>query len=61
MLATAPNQTSKARLIAVAAPHAGDFLQAVPMTATGTRLDRTSLRIAIALRLGAPVCMPAAS
>ena len=58
MLETATTQTSKARLIAVTAPHAGDFLEAIPMSATGTRLDRNSLRISIALRIGAPICTP---
>jgi hypothetical protein len=55
LLTTAPNQAAVARLIAVSAPHAGAFLHAVPITACGTRLDDQSLRIAIALRLGAPV------
>src|SRR5208282_5281978 len=56
LLTTAPNQASVARLTAVSAPRAGAFLHAVPITACGTRLDDRSLRIAIALRLGAPVC-----
>ena len=40
----------------VSAPHAGAFLHAIPMSAIGTRMDDQSLRIAIATRLGAPVC-----
>ena len=55
-LTTAPNQAAVARLTAVSAPHAGAFLHAIPITAIGTRLSDKSLRIAIALRLGAPVC-----
>jgi len=58
VLSAAPNQTEKARLIAAAAPHSGAFLHARPCSALGTRLDNTSLRIVIALRLGAPVCLP---
>ena len=38
--------------------HSGDFLNAVPCSAVGTRLDDTSLRLAIALRLGAIMCAP---
>ena len=56
LLITAPDQAAVARLTAVSAPYAGAFLHAVPITACGTRLDDRSLRIAIALRLGAPVC-----
>jgi len=56
LLTTAPNQVAVARLIAVSAPHAGAFLHALPIAVCGTRLDDQSLRIAIALRLGAPVC-----
>ena len=56
LLTTAPNQVANARLTAVSAPHAGAFLHVIPIAACGTRLDDQSLRIAIALRLGAPVC-----
>jgi len=56
LLTTAPNQAAVARLTAVSAPHAGAFLHAIPITAIGTRMSNKSLRIAIALRLGAPVC-----
>lgn len=58
IMSAAPNQAGRARLIAAAAPHSGDFLHAVPCSSVGTRLDDTSLRIAIALRLGATMCAP---
>ena len=58
VLSAALDQTDKARLIAAAAPHSGAFLHARPCSSLGTRLDNSSLRIAIALRLGAPVCLP---
>jgi len=58
VLSAAPNQAGIARLIAVAAPHSGAFLQALPCSVVGTRLDDVSLRIAVALRLVAPVCDP---
>ena len=58
VMSAAPDQTSKARLIAAASLHSGAFLQARPCSALGTRLDSSSLRIAVALRLGAPVCAP---
>ena len=58
VLSAAQNQVGLARLIAAAAPHSGAFLQAMPCSAVGTRLDDASLRIAVALRLGASVCAP---
>ena len=58
VLSAALDLASKARLIAAAAPHSGAFLHARPCSSLGTRLDNSSLRIAIALRLGAPVCLP---
>ena len=54
----AQTQVGRARLIAAAAPHTGDFLHAIPCSAVGTRLDDTSLRIAVSLRLGATMCAP---
>jgi len=58
VLSAAQTQAGLARLLAAGAPHAGDFLNAVPCSAVGTRLDDTSLRIAVALRLGATMCAP---
>ena len=58
VLSAAQSPVGRARLIAAAAPHSGDFLHAVPCSAVGTRLDDTSLRIAVALRLGATMCAP---
>jgi len=58
VLSAVHNQAGIARLIAAAAPHSGAFLQALPCSAVGTRLDDASLRVAVALRLGAAVCAP---
>ena len=57
LLSAAPDQAGKARLIAASAPHSGAFLHARPCSSLGTRLDNSSLRIVIALRLGASVCL----
>ncbi|KAK8720595.1 hypothetical protein OTU49_013221 [Cherax quadricarinatus] len=45
----------RARLLAVRAPHAGDFLLAVPNSSLGTRIDPQTIRIGVALRLAAPI------
>jgi hypothetical protein len=58
VLSAAQTQVGRARLIAAAAPHSGDFLHAIPCSAIGTRLDDTSFRIAVSLRLGATMCAP---
>jgi len=51
-------QNSLACTIAAAAPSSGAFLQAIPMSSVSTRLDNTSMRIAVPLLLGAPLCTP---
>jgi len=43
VLSAAPDQAGVARLLAAAAPHSGAFLQALPCSAVGTRLDDASL------------------
>lgn len=58
VLSAAPDQVSRARLLAAAAPSSGAFLHAVPMSSVGTRLDDNAMRIAVGLRLGAPLCTP---
>jgi len=58
VMSAANTQVGRARLFAATAPHSGDFLNAVPCSAVGTRLDDTSLRLAVALRIGAKICAP---
>ena len=56
LLTAAENKAGHACHIAAAASHSGDFLDAVSCSSVGTRLDDTSLRIAVSLRLGAAMC-----
>jgi Reverse transcriptase (RNA-dependent DNA polymerase) len=58
LLASATDDYSKARLRAVASPHAGDWLKTIPSPSLGLRLDDEGMRIAVGLRIGANLCMP---
>lgn len=49
---------SKARLLAVTAPHSADWLHARPISSCGLRLDNEAIRVAVSLRLGVPLCQP---
>jgi hypothetical protein len=48
----------KACYFASTAPHSGDWLHALPITACGLRLDDEAVRTAVALRLGLNLCVP---
>jgi hypothetical protein len=52
------NRRHQARLLAVSAPHSGDWLHALPITSCGLRLDDEAVRVAVGLRLGATLCEP---
>ena len=47
----------KARFLAAAAPHGGDWLLALPVTSCGLRLTDEAVRVAVALHLGCSVCV----
>jgi len=58
LIQTACDDYTKARLLASQAPHAGDWLNAPPITAVGLRLSNDALRVAVGLRLGVNICAP---
>ena len=52
------NKINKARLKAAAAPHSGDWLNAIPITSVGLRLSDETIRVAVRYRFGSPTCDP---
>ena len=58
ILARALSDVDKARLLAAASPHSGDWLHAPPITAVGLRLSDEAIRVAVAHRLGSKACDP---
>lgn len=52
------NQVTRARLLATSQKESGAWLNALPVPSLGTLLDSESFRIAIALRVGADLCIP---
>ena len=53
-----PDTHNRARLLAVSASHSGDWLNALPISACGLRLEDEAVRVAIGLRLGTSLCEP---
>ena len=46
----------RARLLAVAAPHSGDWLHTLPISACRLHLDDNAICVAVGLRLGCAIC-----
>ena len=49
---------TKASLFSVSTPESGAWLNALPLSAMGLRMDDTTIRVAVGLRLGLPLCCP---
>ena len=52
------DEYNTASILACQAPHSGDWLHAISISACGLRLDDESIRVAIGLRLGLDLCAP---
>ena len=57
-LKAAPDPRARARCLAVAMKESGAWLNALPVSSLGLRMDDAEVRIAIGLHLGAHICRP---
>ena len=53
-----PDMETRVRLLAVAYPESGAWLQALPLSFIGLRMDDDVIRITVRLRLGVAMCNP---
>ena len=58
LLDEASDDVSRARLLAAATKEPGAWLHVLPVSSLGLRMADYSLRIAVGLRLGTPICSP---
>ena len=58
LLENAPDDVARARLLAVSARGSGAWLQALPISSVGLRMDDNTIRVAVGLRLGSTLCRP---
>ena len=56
LLDNAADEEERARLLAVTTRESGAWLRALPVTALGLRMDDSTVRVAVGLRLGTRVC-----
>ena len=58
LLEEAPDARSRARLLATGRKESGAWLNALPVSTLGLRMDDETARVAVGLRLGTPLCRP---
>ena len=55
LLNAATDQAERARLLASCSLGSGEWLDALPLSSVGLKMDNATVRIAVGLRLGAPI------
>ena len=57
-LDNAPNSQSRARLMAASTKESGAWLNALPISSLGLRMDDNTIRVSVGFRLGTTLCCP---
>ena len=58
LLSDVSDETTKARLLSVSTPESGAWLHALPVANLGLRMDDSTIRVSVGLRLGLPLSRP---
>ena len=58
LLESSSDERSRARLLSSTCKESGAWLNALPLSQCGLRMDNETVRLAVGLRLGAPLCYP---
>ena len=58
LMASHTSPIDQARLRAASAPHSGDWINTLPLSAVGLRLSNEDMRVAVGYRIGANICQP---
>ena len=58
LLESTPDDMSRASLLAAHARESGAWFNALPVSALGLCMDDDTVRVAMGLRLGVPLCLP---
>lgn len=56
LIGNSSSETEKARLLAISSDHASDWLNAIPISSLGLKMNNRQFKTACALRLGAEIC-----
>lgn len=56
LLDSAPDAMNRARILASSAKESGAWLNVLPLSSLGLRMDDNTIRIAVGLRIGSPLC-----
>ena len=58
LLDYAPDATARACLLAATCKESGAWLNALPISLLGLRMDDNTMRVAVGLHLGTMICLP---